>query len=79
MGTVTFFEETLRGSDWGKPADRATTVSLFEFEGYVHLRMAATADETSNGTTVLFSLSEAQLFRDQLDAAIRRVSALGEI
>lgn len=82
MAATEFFEKRLRGSDWGKPTDRDTTgfdTRIVEFNGFVHIEMTPAGEPESKKYIALLSLSEAKEFVSALEAAIRRVDALGEM
>ena len=81
MGALTFFEERLRGSDWGEPTDRESTgfdVRILEYMGFVHIEMVPPDGDESKRYVALFSLSEARRFLDAFGGAIDRVKAIGE-
>jgi hypothetical protein len=80
MASVTYFEENLQGSDWGKPTDRRTTgfkVRILEFNGFVHIEMTPAAGEEAQRYMALFTLKEAKQFIEAMSDAVRRVEPLG--
>ncbi|MBK9120489.1 MAG: hypothetical protein IPM18_12955 [Phycisphaerales bacterium] len=81
MGAITYFEERLRGSDWGEPTDRETAgfdVRVLEFGGFVHIEMKPAAQDDRVRYIALFSPNEAKSFLDGFAAAMRRVGVLGD-